>query len=109
MNRITIKEAYENLCNAVVLRAFEDVVDGSVALYRYGREPPKDPHRIIYVSKLIQDGKRFLMSERLKDFTEVSGDFILKEAEKKIKYGKECVDLEFMYREYEKGIYYEEN
>ena len=112
MENVTTQEAYENLCNAIVLRAFEDVVNGDIGLYRYSREPPdtlQGKYRVHCLRKNAEEAKSFLMSKRLSDYTNVSGDFILKEAEKKIKYGKECIDLEFMYKEYEKGIYYEEN
>lgn len=76
MEMVTEQEAYENLCNAIVVRAVNDVANGMV--YHYFN----DVYPNSYHSAL-----RFLKDEsRLTMFTNADSDWLIAQAEKKAEY-----------------------
>lgn len=99
MKLVTEQEAYENLANAIVLKAFEDMVKGYIRAYKnHSRDRPR----------YCREAEAFLRNEaRLQLYTNITSEYLIEEAQRQIKFEKENIDLERMYREYEKGIYYE--
>ena len=68
-------ECYENLANAIILRAIDD--------YKEAKKIPRNTQaNIIKKEKIINDVTSFLKSQYFQSLTNISGDAILKELEK---------------------------
>lgn len=89
----TLQKNYENLMNAVVVRAAEDYVDYKIFRFRH---PVKTSYKVFNG----QGAELFLKSKRLAVFTEVDGRYILKELDKKIKWKQEEITQHEMYKEF---------
>lgn len=90
MEMITEQEAYENLCKAVVFRAYEDLVIGYLRVLRCRGQP-----------KILKDALAFFKDkERLRMFTDIDGECIIKRAREKATYTYEEQIRAKMYKEY---------
>ena len=68
-------ECYENLANAIILRAVDDYKEAKKII-------PNTPENIIKKEKMINDVTHFFKSKYFQTLTSVSGECILKELEK---------------------------
>ena len=68
-------ECYENLANAIILRAVDDYKEAKKII-------PNTPENILKKEKMINDVTHFFKSQYFRALTNVSGEYILKELEK---------------------------
>ena len=97
---ITEQEAYENLCKAVVFRAYKDLVVGYLRVLRCRGQP-----------RILKDALAFFRDkERLSIFTDIDGECIINRAQEKADYVYKEWIMNKMYKEYTRLVkenYYE--
>lgn len=100
MGMITEQEAYENLCKAVVFRAYEDLVVGYLRVFRCRGQP-----------EIMTDALKFFKDKnRLSLFTDIDGERIINRAKEKADYTYKEWIRGRMYKEYTRLVkeYYNE-